>query len=343
MTHIAIYGASSEDQTFFEQTLKDTQAKPNFHPLPLTVDTADKETQVLSVFVDTPVTAEILAAMPRLKLIACRSTGVDNVDHAAAKKHGVLVANVPNYGGVTVAEYAFTLLLMLTRHIPEILHETFSTQPNRERERGFDLFGKTIGILGTGAIGLGVARIAKGFGMNVLGFDLFPKVEEAQKIGFTYSKDIDEVLCNSDIVTLHIPYTKENHHFLNRERLGQLKHGAIIINTARGELVDTTALVSALRDGHVSAAALDVLESEYLMDPDMLIDVAAHDDSAKATLRHAVSLAALQRMPNVVVTNHNAFNTREALGRINQTTVDNILNFLAGKQKEVHIVWAWVG
>ncbi len=336
MTHIAIHGASSEDKTFFEHALKDTKAK--FYPLPLTAETADKETEILSVFVDTPVTAEIIAAMPHLKLIAARSTGVDNIDQAETKKRNIIVANVPNYGGVTVAEYAFTLLLMLTRHIPEILHETFSTEPNRERERGFDLFGKTIGILGTGAIGLGVARIAKGFGMNVLGFDLFPKVEEAQKIGFTYAKDIDDVLCHSDIITLHIPYTKENHHFLDKDRLGMLKHGAIIINTARGELVDTTALVSALRQGHVASAALDVLESEYLMDPDMLIDLASHDDAAKATLRHAVSLAALERMPNVVVTNHNAFNTREALQRINQTTSDNIVNFLAGKDKEVHAV-----
>jgi D-lactate dehydrogenase len=338
MTHIAIYGASPEDKTFFEQALKPTQANLNFLPLPLTAQNANKDAEVLSVFVDTPVTAEIIAAMPKLKLIACRSTGFDNIDQAAAKNHGVVVANVPNYGGVTVAEYTFTLLLMLSRHMPEVLNQSFSTSPNRERERGFDLSGKTMGILGTGSIGLGVAKIAKGFGMEILGFDLYPREEEAQKIGFTYLKDIDDVLCRSDVVSLHIPYTKENHHFLNHERFGKLKHGAIIINTARGELVDTTALVAALRDGHVSAAALDVLEAEYLMDPDMLIEVAAHDEAAKATLRNAVSIAALQRMPNVVVTNHNAFNTREALQRINQTTSENITNFLAGKDKEVHAV-----
>jgi D-lactate dehydrogenase len=328
MTRIAFYGASPEDQAFFTQILKGHTLV--FAQAPLDAATLDPQTEILSVFVNNVVTEGVLTALPNLKLLACRSTGVNNVDMAAAKKHGVMVANVPSYGGTTVAEYAFTLLLMLTRHMPDVLNESVSNAPSRERERGSDLFGKTMGVIGTGSIGRGVARIAKGFGMNVLGYDKYPNTEEAQKIGFTYVNDIDDLLAKSDVITLHIPYTHENHHFLSKQRLAKLKKGAIVLNTARGELVDTVALVDALNSKQVGAAALDVMENEYLMNPDELLDLATQDDTAKQMLRHAVALAALQRCPNAILTNHNAYNTTEALQRINQTTADNINGFLDG-------------
>lgn len=326
---IAICGASRHEQAFFRSELPaplafyDANVKPgDVHP----------STQVLSVFITTPVTAELIASLPHLKLITTRSTGTNHIDETAAKKHGVAIANVPAYGSPTVAEYTFTLLLMLTRRMPQVLHESVATIPDRFGERGIDLYGKTIGIIGTGSIGMSVARIAKGFGMHVLGYDLLQQPKEAQKIGFLYKNDVDELIAASDIITLHIPFTPKNTHFLNRALLRKLKHGAIIINTARGELIDTTALVVALKNGHVHAVALDVLESEYLLDPDELINLAAHNDAAKSTLRRAVALAALQHMPNVIITNHNAYNTHEALQRINQTTVDTIRNFYQSKR-----------
>jgi D-lactate dehydrogenase len=330
MTHIAIIGATREDKAFFNHEL--TDIKPAFYPELATAGDIDSATEVLSVFVDTPVTAEIIGGLPDLKLIACRSTGYNHIDLEAAKKHGVVVANVPTYGGTTVAEYTFTLLLMLSRQMVEVLRESGKTAPNRQRERGTDLFGKTIGIVGTGSIGLGVARIARGFGMKVLGYDLYPRPEKAEEFGFTYCNDIADLLAQSDVITLHMPYTPENHHFISAGHIAKMKPGATLINTARGELIDTTALVGALRHGHLGGAALDVLEGEYLMDPDELIALAVHNDAAKDTLRHAVAMAALQHMPNVILTDHNAYNTNEAIHRINQTTADNIRNYIAGKE-----------
>jgi D-lactate dehydrogenase len=334
MAHISIYSASKDDETFFRGQL--TGHDVTFYGGPLTVANVDPQTEVLVIFIDSPVTAEIIKALPKLTLIACRSTGFNHVDIDAAKAKGITVANVPSYGGVAVAEYTFTLLLMMTRRMVEVIHES-GAMTDRQRERGTDLNGKTIGIVGTGALGLGVARIAKGFGMDVLGFDMFPRPEEAAKIGFAYEKRVEDLLAKSNIVTLHIPYTPENHHFINRERVGMLQHGALVINTARGELIDSGALVKGLRHGHIGAAALDVMESEFLLDPDKLIELASHSDAAKETLAHAVSLAALQRMPNVILTNHNAYNTVEAVQRINQVTADNISNFMSHK-KEVFTV-----
>lgn len=327
MVRIAMYGVNAQDKAFFQHVFKDLKADVTYFKGPLDAATLDPNTTVLSIFVDSPVTRQVIDALPGLKLIACRSTGTNHIDAEAAKQRGITLANVAAYGGTTVAEYAFTLLLMLTRRIPQVLYESSSSQPNRERERGTDLFGKTMGIIGTGNIGLGAARIACGFGMKVLGYDAKPRPDEAKTIGFEYT-NINDLLARSDIISLHLPYTPQTHHFLSRQNLGKLRHGAIVVNTARGELIDTAALVDALHGGHIHSAALDVLESEYLMDPDQLINLASHNDAAKQTLRHATAIAALQRMPNVIVTNHNAFNTVEAIERINRVTAENILNFL---------------
>jgi D-lactate dehydrogenase len=325
MAYISIYGASTDDRIFFHQQLAGNDL--TYYSGPLDRATLEPQTEVLAVFIDSPVTEDVIKSLPNLKLIACRSTGYNHIDLKAAKARGIIIANVPSYGGVAVAEYTFTLLLMMSRRMVEVLRES-GVMTDRQRERGFDLAGRTIGIVGTGAIGLSVARIAKGFGMNVLGFDMFPRPEEASKIGFTYEKKVEDLLAKSDVVTLHIPYTPENHHFINRERVGMLRHGAYVVNTARGELIDTAALVKGLRHSHIGAAALDVMESEYLLEPDKLIELASHSDAAKETLAHAVSLAALQHMPNVILTNHNAYNTVEAVQRINQVTADNIRHFL---------------
>jgi D-lactate dehydrogenase len=330
MATIAFYGIDTNDEKFFAQEFAQAQHTVHWHHGKIELDSLDPSTEVLSVFVTTPVTRQIIQALPKLRFIATRSTGIDHIDLQAAREHNITIANVPAYGSSTVAEYTFVLLLMLTRHMPEVLHQVTSTDPNRSLERGTDLYGKTIGIIGTGKIGLCSARIAKGFGMQILGYDVKQNPAAAAELGFDYT-DIKTLLAKSDVITLHIPYVPENHHFLDKTLLNHCKPGAILINTARGELVDTGALVQSLKKGQLSAAALDVLESEYLLDPDELVTLAIHDDAAKATLRHAVSLAALQRMPNVLITNHNAYNTAEAVQRINQTIASRINDFLAGK------------
>lgn len=292
-----------------------------------------KDANVLSVTVNIPVKAEQLQAMPNLKMIACRSTGFDNIDLEVARQRGIIVANTPGYGSASVAEYTFTLILALSRKFPEILHETYASEPNRLLERGFDLRDKTIGIIGLGAIGGSVARIAHGFGMRILVFAHKKDMELAQQLNLTYVDNIDNLLGESDIVTLHIPYRKENHHFINAEKLDLMKKNALLINTARGGIVDTVALVRALKMKRLGGAALDVIESEYLIDPDDLIDLATQqDNAAKSTIRHALALLALERMPNVIITNHNAYNTTEAIDRINYMTLENIFGFYRGEK-----------
>ncbi|MGD8374368.1 MAG: NAD(P)-dependent oxidoreductase [Candidatus Woesebacteria bacterium] len=332
MSKIAFYSAKAEDRSFFKNYFKDTKHELAFYPCEINISELDKDTEVLSVFVDVPVTKDIIKALPRLKLIACRSTGYNNVDLKAAKDHGVTVVNVPSYGGSTVAEYAFTLLLMLTRRMTRVITQTNTCDPNRSAEQGMDLHGKTIGIIGTGSIGLGVAKIARGFGMNILGYDIYERPDAAGEIGFTY-KPLDELLKNSDVITLHVPYfPDQNHHFINDKTFAKTKKGAILINTARGELVDTAALVRALDNMQLSAAGLDVLEDEKLLKTDEVADLASQKDASKDILNHAVAISALQDMSNVIITNHNAYNTAEALERINQTTADSIAKFFDKKE-----------
>jgi D-lactate dehydrogenase len=328
MRKVGFVGLTPEEEKYFRSNLSGDDFELLFYP-----DTKglDRELQVLSVFASTPVDENLLQGLPLLKLIACRSTGYDNIDAEAVKKRQVTVTNTPGYGSSSVAEYTLALILTLSRKLPAILHESLAAEPNRAAERGFDLYGKTIGIIGLGNIGKGVAQIAYGLGMRILAYDINQDEKLASWLKIEYTQDLDQLLSESDIVTLHIPYTPENHHFIDIEKLGRMKKSALIINTARGDLIDTVALVKTLRNGDITGAALDVIEDEYLLDPDDLIDLAAtQDHAARQTIRHALALLALERMPNVIITNHNAYNTVEAVQRINQMTATNIAGFYRG-------------
>lgn len=327
-------GVEDEDKDFFEQALTTASLEVQFLPVGTDIAAIDTEVEVVSVFVNMLVTRSMIEHLPQLKLIATRSTGVNHIDLDAAKEHGVTVANVPGYGGSTVAEYAVTLLLMLTRQMRAVLDESNSTDPSRAHERGIDLYGRTMGIIGTGNIGRGVAKIAKGFGMRVLGYDMYPNQQEAETIGFEYV-ELDKLLTESDVISLHIPSSPENTHLINAETLTRLKDGVTLINTARGELIDTVALVEALETGKVGAAGLDVLEDEQLLNPNVFVKTVA-EQKDESMLRREAALAVLQKMPNVLITNHNAFNTQGAVQIINQTTIDNIVGFFSGKS--VHTV-----
>jgi D-lactate dehydrogenase len=270
-----------------------------------------KDVDIISGFTNSVVSKEVIDLLPNLKFITTRSTGFDHIDVAYANAKGIKVSNVPAYGSETVAEFAFALLLTLSRKIQEasLALKEKGDYSIPESLQGFDLSQKTLGVVGTGKIGKNVIHIARGFNMNVLAYDLFPDLNFAKENNFTY-KSLPEVLAQSDIVTLHAPYTKENHHLINKENISLFKKGAYLINTARGELIETEALVLALQNGAIAGAGLDVLEGERNFKKGDIIP--------------------MLDMPNVVMTSHIAFDTKEAEMRIMQTAVENIKGFISG-------------
>ncbi|MCA9363524.1 2,3-bisphosphoglycerate-dependent phosphoglycerate mutase, partial [Candidatus Kaiserbacteria bacterium] len=325
MAHLVFYDSTELDKAQLTNALKETDHYWEYQDDKISLETCNPNAEIISVFTTSTVTREMISAMPKLTLIACRSTGFNHVDLEAAADHNVTVVNVPTYGDATVAEYAFTLLLALTRKLQEVLAV--------ENERlvmpeltGQDLLGKTFGVIGTGHIGQRAIKMGKGFSMNVIAYDKYPNEAIAKELDFKYA-DLDELLSQADYISLHLPYNPGTHHILNRERLLSMKKGAIVINTGRGGLVDTRALIEVLDDGHLGGAALDVLEGENLLDYEEETALLRKGEAPEELLRHSVEISALKKMPNVIVSPHNAFNTVEAIGRINQTTVDNIVGF----------------
>ena len=288
----------------------------------------DPEAEVISVFITSEVTRQVIEAMPKLKLIACRSTGFDNIDLEAAQEHGVRVVNVPTYGEATVAEYAFALLLALQRKLPAVLKA--NTQQFSSKElMGHDLQGKIFGVIGTGHIGQKALKIAEGFSMKAIAYDTYPKPELESRYHFKYV-GLDELLAQSDVVSLHVPYLPSTHHLMNRERLSKMKPGAILLNTARGELVDTNGLFEMLAKGHLGGAAMDVVEGEALLNYHEEIALLRSNSLPDEVLRHSIEISAMEKMPNVIISPHNAFNTVEAIARINQITAKNVIDFWGG-------------
>lgn len=330
MAQIIFYEASETDKAQLTDGLRGTDHHWDFVTDPLTLETANAEAEVVSVFVGhSHITSEVMDKMPKLKLIATRSTGFDHIDLAAAADRGITVVNVPSYGENTVAEHAFTLLLALARRLPETLEKTKEGIYSPTELSGFDLKGKVLGVVGMGRIGQHSARIGKGFGMDVVGFDVFEKPELAEEIGFRYAP-LKEVLETADVVTLHAPLVPENVHLMKSETFGQMKEGAILLNTARGELVDTHALIAALESGHLSGAGLDTIEGERFLSEEIEVNTVLDNKTTKEALVNLAETETLLRMPNVIVTPHSAYNTVEAVGRINATTTDNIIKFWYG-------------
>ena len=283
--------------------------------------------EALSVFIYSRVTREAIDAMPKLKWIATRSTGFDHIDVEACGKRGIAVSNVPSYGENTVAEHTMALLLMLSRKVHESVAQIRSGRVDLAELTGFDLQGKTIGVIGAGHIGLHVIRIARGFGMRVLAFDVQREPFLADLLGFEYAP-MERLLEESDIVTLHCPLTEKTFHLLGREQFARMKTGSVLINTARGGLVDTDALVEALEAGKLSGAGLDVLEGEELIKEEKQL---LHEPPDVERLRTAVRNRVLLSRENVVFTPHNAFNSREALIRILEVTLANLEAFRVGQ------------
>lgn len=287
--------------------------------------------EVISVFIYSQVNSAVLGKLSKVRLIATRSTGFDHIDLAACRQMGILVCNVPLYGEETVAEHTFALILSLSRNIHDSYERTRQGDFTCSGVQGFDLNGKVLGVLGTGRIGSKVIQIAKGFRMQVLAYDRFPNANLADALGFKYV-DWQELLENSDIVTLHLPYNNQTHHFLNKDTISRMKQGAVIINTARGGLIDTQALAEALLQGHLRGAGLDVLEEEALVreEAQLLLDNMPREQLATMLRTHI-----LLQLKNVIITPHCAFNSKESLERLANVTIENIEAFAKGKPQNI--------
>lgn len=297
---------------------------------PLGEDNVDRhaDAEVISTFIYFDLSSAVLERMQELRLIATRSTGVNHIDTEHCERHGIRIANVPSYGKNTVAEHTFALLLSISHRLVDAVDRTRHGDFSSEGLQGFDLRGKTLGVVGTGDIGRWVIRIAKGFGMQVVAFDTKPDEDVARELGFRYA-GLDELLSASDVVTLHVPLNEGTEHLIGREQIEKMKDGAVLLNTARGKVVDEKALAEALARGKLGAAGLDVLPQEpALREEAELLRRASREKADVGTL---LADEALLRMPNAVVTPHNAFNTREAVQRILDTTVENITSFARGE------------
>ncbi|MCL7454426.1 MAG: NAD(P)-binding domain-containing protein [Anaerolineae bacterium] len=252
------------------------------------------------------VTAEVLAACPRLKLIVTRSAGYDHIDLEAARARGIVVCNVPDYGAHMIAEHAFGLMLAVARNICRG-HERYRRLQRFDDTGlgGVELYGKTLGVIGTGRIGRHSIRIGQGFGMAILAYDVAPDEALAAMLGFHY-RPLDEVLANADFITLHVPLIPDTRHLIDAEALARVKPGAILVNTSRGGVVDTLALKEALVAGRLRGAGLDVLEDERT----------AYHDFGQA---------------HVVITPHLGWYTQEARDRILQISLQNVRAWMAGE------------
>jgi len=286
-----------------------------------------KDYEIISCFIYSDLSEKNLRKLPQLKMIAARSTGTDHIDQDYCRKKNIVVASVPHYGQNTVAEYAFALILTLFRRITE--------GANRVKQGGFspvgltglDLKDKVLGVVGVGNIGRYTVKIANGFGMKVLGVARTPDPKLAKRLKFEYV-NLDECLRRSDVVTLHVPLTKGTFHLINRENIKKMKKGSFLINTSRGPVVETEAVLWALDQGILAGAGLDVIEEEESIDnPNKLFDPYLSKDD----LKELVAVHLLRERANVVITPHNAFNTKEAVSRIITTTVKNITEFLKKK------------
>ncbi len=290
------------------------------------------DADILSVFIYSHIDSDLLDRFQGLKLIATRSTGVDHIDLGACDDRDIIVSNVPTYGGHAVAEHTFALLLAISHQIVEAVDRTHRGDFSQQGLTGFNLYGRTMGVVGTGDIGANVARIARGFGMEVLAFDVEPQDELAREVGFTYV-DLPDLLSRADVVSLHVPATEATENMLSHDEFSVIKKGSVLINTARGSVVDTEAMLKALSDGRIAAAGLDVLEEEPTVREEGELLRSFFRERHK--LDNLLADHLLLRMRNVIVTPHSAFNTRDALNQILQTTRDNVESFIAGEPRNL--------
>ena len=317
---IVLFDVKSYDKKHFEAANKDFGYEITYYEPALNIHTAvmAKGADVVCPFVNCTVDKAVIDILKEcgVKLIAMRSAGFNNVDYNYALKNGIPVVRVPAYSPYAVAEHSFALLLALVRKLTHAYVRTREFNFSLTGLVGTDLHGKTIGIIGAGKIGRVAIDIAKGFGMRVLVSDPF-----AEAIEGTEKADLERIMSESDIISLYCPLTDSNHHMINKETISMMKRNALIINTSRGALIDSNALLEALKDRKIGGAALDVYEEEAGIFYTDQSDEGIEDDI----------LARLISMPNVIITSHQGYLTEEALRAISQTTLSNVKEFEEGK------------
>jgi len=319
LIRIAFFDAKPYDRESFDKINQDFNYKISYfkgHLSPETVPLT-RDFDAVCVFVHDEVNEKVIDILMRneVKLIAVRAAGYNNLD-LKALHHKIPVVRVPAYSPYAVAELAVTLMLSLNRKVHRAYYRTRDNNFTLNGLLGFDMRGKTVGIIGTGKIGKVAINILKGFGMRVLAYDLFPDKEHQKTGGFEYV-DLDEIYRESDIISLHCPLTKETYRLINEASITKMKTGVMIINTGRGMLIDSKALIKGLKSGKVGFAGLDVYEeeSEYFF-----------EDFSNKIITDDV-LARLLSFNNVMITSHQGFFTQEALGSIAATTMNNIRDF----------------
>ncbi|HEX8541927.1 MAG TPA: 2-hydroxyacid dehydrogenase [Pseudomonas sp.] len=320
--HTLIFSSQTYDRESFLAAKLPADLKLHFQPARLTVETAalaDKH-PVVCAFINDDLSAPVLERLAAggTKLIALRSAGYNHVDLPTAQKLGISVVRVPAYSPHAVAEHAVALILALNRHLHRAYNRTREGDFSLHGLTGFDLVGKTVGIVGTGQIGATFAKIMAGFGCKLLAYDPYPN-PQVQALGAEYVS-LPQLLAQAQIISLHCPLTEQTRHLINEASLATLQTGAMLINTGRGALVDTPALIESLKIGQLGYLGLDVYEEEALLFFEDRSDLPLQDDV----------LARLLTFPNVIITAHQAFLTQEALGAIAQTTLDNIAAWANG-------------
>ena len=331
MKTIAFFDTKPYDRESFEQfnngryDIRFFETRLTAAALPLA-----KGCDAACAFVNAEIDREVVEGLVAngVKVLAMRCAGYNNVDFKAAYEAGLTVVRVPAYSPYAVAEHAVALLLALTRHIHKAAARTRDFNFSLVGLTGFDLHGKTAGVIGTGKIGRIFCDICKGFGMNVLAYDAYPNASN----GLEYVS-MERLLAEADVISLHCPLLPNTRHLINAETLTKVKHGVTIINTSRGGLIDSEALLAALREGTVGAAGLDVYEEESEW---------FYEDRSDVTLQNK-TLSLLVSLPNVIVTSHQAFLTKEALANIAQTTLANLDAFFADEPLENEICYRCLG
>ncbi len=328
MTNVTVFDTKRYDREHLGASLIKAGIDVKFRDFrlsPETVETVGDDVDAVCVFVNDKVTREVVEALAAkgVGMIALRCAGFNGVDLKAAADHGIVVARVPAYSPYAVAEHAIALLMALNRKITQANRRVRDMNFTLDGLVGFDMHGKTAGLIGTGKIGKITAQIFKGFGMRVIMWDPYPDPAWAKSHGLEYVK-LDELGRESDVISLHIPLFPETEHIINEMTIAEFKPGVILINVSRGALVDTPALINALKSGQVAGVGLDVYEEEEGKFFEDLSGQIMDDDV----------LARLLTFPNVLVTAHQAFLTQEALDEIARVTTENITAFSAGDPVE---------
>lgn len=324
---IAFFGTKPYDKESFETANARYKFDIHYHKSHLNTENAilTHGTETVCIFVNDDANADAIEIMAKngVKLLALRCAGFNNVDLKAARQYGITVVRVPAYSPYAVAEYATALMLTLNRKIHRAYWRTRDGNFSLHGLLGFDMYGKTAGIIGTGKIARKLINILKGFGMKILAYDPYPDLKYANQEHITYVS-LDDLYRNSDIISLHCPLTDTSYHMIDDDAIDKMKDNIMLINTGRGQLIDTHALINGLKNKKIGAAGLDVYEEEAEYFYEDISDKIIDDDI----------LARLLSFNNVIVTSHQGFFTAEALHNIAETTLQNIQNFSEGKLLE---------